>query len=251
MATAAAAKDAPTLNSRKYDRLFYSGMAVLFALTIFVGFAPTFYLRSLFGAPVSVTGSATLSPLAIVHGAVFTGWVLLFLVQTNLVARHRVALHRQLGMWGAYGGIVMFVLGSLLAIKAAARGSAPPGGDPLGFLTIPLGDMVMFAFYLAAAMWFRTDKEIHKRLMLLAYISIAAAGVARWPGVLPLGPFGFYGITSIFLFMGIVYDWVSRKRVHPAYLWGGGLFIASVPVRLMISGTAPWHSFAAFLVRTF
>jgi hypothetical protein len=28
-----------------YDRIFYSGMAVAMAATVFIGFAPTFYLR--------------------------------------------------------------------------------------------------------------------------------------------------------------------------------------------------------------
>jgi hypothetical protein len=34
-------------------------------------------------------------------------------------------------------------------------------------------------------------KEAHKRLMLLAYVSIMPAAVARLPGVLSLGPMGF------------------------------------------------------------
>src|SRR5918994_4986738 len=83
-----------------YDRAFYSGMALLMALTVFIGFAPTFYLRSYFGAPVTVSGSVTLTPLAQVHGAVFTCWVLLFIVQTALVATRRVAVHRRMGVAG-------------------------------------------------------------------------------------------------------------------------------------------------------
>jgi len=85
--------------------------------------------------------------------------------------------------------------------------------------------------------------------MLLAYVSIMAAPAARLPGVLPLGPFAFYGIAFVFLVAGIIYDLAFRRRVHPAYIWGGALLVASVPLRLAISGTAAWTAFAQALTR--
>lgn len=248
MATAAVSRTGQQPAAGAHDRIFYSSMAIGMALTVLIGFGPTFYLRSFFGAPQTVTGATSLTPLALLHGALFTGWVVLFIVQTALIARHRVAVHRQLGIAGALLAIVMVVVGTLTAVRAAARGSAPPGVDPLAFLAIPFFDMVLFAGFVGAAVWQRAKKETHKRLMLLAYISIVVAAVARLPGVLPLGPFGFFGLTAIFLLIAVVYDWVSRRRVHPVYIWGGGLFIVSVPLRLMISGTAPWRAFAEFLV---
>jgi len=225
-------------------------MGIALALTAFIGFAPTYYLRSWFGAPVTVSGSTSLTPLAHVHGAVFTGWVLLFIAQTSLVATHRVAVHRRLGIAGGVLAATMTIVGVATALRAAARGAAPPGVDPLVFLAIPLGDMVVFPIFVSAALWLRRDKEAHKRLMLLAYISIIVAAVARLPGVLALGPLGFFGLTFLFLLAAIVYDFLSRRRVHPAYLWGGALLVASVPLRLFVSGTPAWKSVARFLTGT-
>ena len=230
-----------------YDRIFYSGMAVVMALTVFVGFAPTYFLRAYFGG-MTVTGATSLSPLAHLHGALFTGWVVLFIVQTALVANHRVALHQRIGVAGAVLATVMTAVGITTAVKAAARGAAPPGADPLAFLAIPMGDMVVFPIFVAAALWMRRKKESHKRLMLLAYISIIVAAVARLPGVLPLGPLGFFGLAFVFLLVAIIYDLVSRRRVHPAYIWGGAVLVASVPLRLMVSGTEAWQAMARFLV---
>ena len=232
-----------------YDRVFYSGMAIALAITAFVGFAPTYYLRTVLGAPPTVTGATTLSPLAHLHGALFTGWVLLFIVQTALVAIHRTRVHQRLGIAGGLLAAAMVVVGSYTAIASAARGAAPPGADPLAFLLIPLFDMVLFATFVGAALWRRREREAHKRLMLLAYISIITAAVARLPGVLPYGPLVFFGLAFIFLLIAVIYDAVSRRRIHPTYAWGSGLLIVSVPVRLMASGTEMWRGFAEFLTR--
>jgi hypothetical protein len=48
--------------------------------------------------------------------------------------------------------------------------------------------MLMFSAFVVSALVKRRDKESHKRLMLLAYISIVVAAVARLPGMLNLGP---------------------------------------------------------------
>lgn len=229
------------------DRIFYSGMAIALALTTFVGFAPTFYLRALFDGPVSVTGAASLSPLAQLHGAVFTAWVVLFVVQTSLVASHRVAVHRRLGIAGVVLAIAMVAIGFVTAVKAAIRGAAPPNVDPLAFLIVPLVDMLLFALFVAAAVYWRREKETHKRLMLMAYISIIVAAVARIPGVISLGPLGFFGLTFIFVIAGMAYDRLARGRIHPVYIWGGLVFLVSVPARLAFSATGAWRKVAETL----
>jgi FtsH-binding integral membrane protein len=113
----------------------------------------------------------------------------------------------------------------------------------------PTFDMVLFATFVTTALVMRRDKEAHKRLMLLAYISLIVAAVARLPGVLPLGPLAFFGLGYVFVVLAAIYDFVSRRRVHKAYLWGGGLMLASVPLRLMISGTGAWRGFAELLTK--
>lgn len=230
-----------------YDRMFYSGMAIAMAVTVFIGFAPTFYLRFYFHSP-TVSGATSLTRLAQLHGALFSSWVVLFIVQTSLVAKHNVAMHRRLGIAGVVVAAAMTVVGVRTAINAAARGATPPGADPLAFLAIPIGDMLMFSIFVAFAFFWRRNREAHKRLMLLAYISIVAAATARLPGVLPLGPLWFYGLAFIFLLIAVVYDLGSRHRVHIAYIWGGALLVASVPLRLMFSGTGTWRAIAQFLV---
>lgn len=239
----------PAATAVARDRLFYGGIALALALTVFIGFAPTYYLQAFGPGPAATINGRPFTALIHLHGVVFSGWVLLFLVQTTLIASRRVRVHQRLGIAGGVFAAAMIVVGVTTAIEAAAQGSAPPGIDPLVFLVIPIVDITLFAVFIGAALWNRRTKETHKRLMLLAYISIMAAAVARLPGVLPLGPFGFFGLTFVFLAIAMAYDYLSRRRVHPAYVWGAAVLIISVPGRLMMSETAAWRSFAEFLTR--
>jgi uncharacterized membrane protein YozB (DUF420 family) len=108
---------------------------------------------------------------------------------------------------------------------------------------------ILFAVFTGAALRMRGNREAHKRLMLLAYVTIIGAAVARLPGVLPLGPLAFSGFTFVFILIGIIYDRLSRHRVHPVYIRGGGVLVLSVPLRLAVSGTDAWKSFAQILTR--
>ena len=113
---------------------------------------------------------------------------------------------------------------------------------------MPFFDLVLFTGFVSAALLKRREKEAHKRLMLLAYVSIITAAVARMPGILPYGPLVFFGLSFMFAVAGMVYDWISRGQVHRVYVWGGVILALSVPLRLALSGTAAWQAFARWLV---
>jgi hypothetical protein len=247
MTTDVRAAAAPHVIGR-YDRAFYSSVAIAAAAMTLVGFAPTYYFRFFDGGPAATISGAPFSGVIHIHGALFTAWVLLFITQTALISTRRVAVHRRLGVFGSLLAAAMVIAGVSAGIELGRRGGAPPGIDALSFMAVPLGDMVMFAGFIAAALLRRRDKEAHKRLMLLAYAAILGAPAARLPGVLPYGPFAFYAVGFVILFAGVIYDYVSRGRVHPVYIWGGGLLVLSVPGRLALSGTAAWKAVAQALI---
>jgi hypothetical protein len=250
MSTAAIPKPAhATKNPAKYDRVFYSTTAIIAALTVLIGFGPTYYTKLFGSAPMHTVSHSPFSWVTHIHGALFSSWVVLFIAQTALIAQHKVKMHRTLGAIGGFLAGAMLVAGLTLAIRTMKLGIAPPGLSPLQFFAIPFFDMLLFAVFVAAAIWNRNNKETHKRLMLLGYISILAAAVARWPGVLSMGPIGFYGFTFIFLVAAVAYDVFSRRTVHSVYRWGGTFLVLSVPARLALSGTQAWQSFAGMLAR--
>lgn len=222
---------------------FYTLAAWVAAGIVVLGFAKTYYLKALFGTP-------TLSPLFHIHGLIMSLWIVLFVVQTQLVASHNLALHRKLGMFGGLVALAVLVVGFLGAVTAARMGRSP-GPPPLIFLVVPLGDLVVFATLVGFGLWHRTNRDLHRRLMLLSCIGILGAAIARIPldTIRQAGPLAFFGITDLLILGCIVYDRIKTRRFHPAFVWGGLFIFLSHPLRLMLGGTDPWMRFATWLTR--
>jgi hypothetical protein len=117
------------------------------------------------------------------HGVAFAAWLLLLLTQTSLVAAGRVDLHRRLGVVGAGLAVAMLVLGIIGSLMAASRptGFVNVSVPHLQFLVVPLFALGLFVAFVSLALLNRRRPQHHKRLMLLATIALAEAGVARWP----------------------------------------------------------------------
>jgi hypothetical protein len=232
----------PAIIRRRRERWFYISMSIAAVFTVFAGFAPTYYLRPYFN-------TTPLIPLLHLHGLVFTSWLTLFLIQTTLVAAHRTDIHRRLGILGGVIATLMILIGVSTAVIRASQGATPVAGvSPLSFLVIPLGDMFVFAILVGAGFYYRRRPDVHKRLMLLATISILAAAIARLPfAIMRAGPPAFFGLTDLFVVACILYDLITLRRVHRATAIAALLIIASQPLRLLIGGTHAWIAFATWL----
>ena len=224
------------------DRRFFSAMAFVAALVVFAGFAPTYFLKQVFGTPV-------LSPLFHLHGALFTSWIVLFIVQTSLIATKRVRLHQRLGILGAFLAGAMLIAGYLVAITATRRAVNAGAAEALGFLVVPIGDLLQFAVLIALGLYFRRRPQVHKRLLLLATIALLAPAIARLPHVLSYGPLGFFGLTDVFIAICFIYDRVVRGRIHPVFFWGGISMVAFQILRILIGGTSVWLALAGWLIK--
>ena len=233
---------AAAVRAGRRTRRFYVGMAIAIAITVFVGFSRSYYLKSWYG-------TRELSGLLHLHGLVFTTWVLFFLAQTVLVATGRTYLHRKMGIAGAVLAALVLTIGTTVAILRARTGVSPlPGIPVLSFFAIPFFDMVVFAILVSSALYFRRRLEAHKRLMTLAMITLLPAPIARMSFLpLPPGPPTFFALADLFIVVLLIYDLATRRKIHPATVWGGLLVVASQPLRLMIAGTPAWLAFAKWI----
>lgn len=234
-------KTAPTIGTStpqgrwRRERLFFTGISAAVAGAIFVGFAPSYYLKAAYGGPA-------LPGLVHLHGFLFTLWIVLLIAQTSLIAVHRTDLHRRVGIGGAVLAAIMTVVGLATAIGAVRRGAFDAG-----FLVVPMGSVIVFPALVGAALVLRKQTAAHKRLMMIATAELLTAGVGRLPVVREWGTLGFYAVTDVLVLALLVYDIATRRRPHPATVWGGLFFIASQPLRMAIGSTAAWLAFAGWL----
>jgi hypothetical protein len=227
------------------DRFPVIAIVALAAVTV-VAFARTYYLRWWFELP-------PLSRAAHVHGIIATLWLGLHYTQARLVAAHRVTLHKKLGIVTACVGAMLAIQALHLAFEGVAAGRAPPGRDPLQFLSVPIGTTSMFTLFLASALLLRKQREWHKRLMLLATASLLLPAAGRFDALImvPLGlPRAVIGLwlTVAVVAWACVHDWRMRGRIHPAFAYGGALLVASVPLRRWVGMQDWWTPIAQWLV---
>jgi hypothetical protein len=225
------------------DHRLYIWFAIAMPLIVLLGFARSYYLKGVFNGP-------TLPSLLVhVHGVVMTSWVVLFIVQVWLVSSRRTKVHQRLGLIGSVLALLVAVIGTTTALVAGARDSRQRPAA-LQFLVIPLGDMLLFAIFVGAALYFRRRLDIHKRLMLLAAVVLLPAAVSRIPlnFIATGGPLVFFGLTDLFLFAFILFDTIKHRKLHPVFLWGALAFIVLQPLRILLAGTNVWIHFAAWLV---
>lgn len=242
-------------SDRKSAGNFYVWMATACAVVAFGGFAPTYWLQ----VPV---GTFIGTPLLHVHAALFSAWTLFLLSQTVLAARGQLARHRSWGLVGISLATAMAFFGVAAAIHSLNYGIANGHGDGArAFFIVPITAISLFAGFFAAAIYNISRPEFHKRLILLATISLLPAAMARvfflvttggGPGLRPgLGiplPVAFATapgiLVELLIVAGAVHDWRTRGRPHSVWYVGAAVITIVTVLRVPISATPAWLAIA-------
>jgi len=230
--------------SRRAERVFYIAMSLAVIAITFAGFAKSWFLRPYFDNPRAL--ALTIQ----IHGAAFTAWVVLLLAQTTLVAVHRTDVHRKLGWIGAALAVFMCAIAVKAAILATHRDVLCCNADAArGFFIVPVADVAVFAVLVGCAVAWRRDPATHKRLMLLATLSILDAATGRFPlRAIQTSPYAYMVILDAVILAIVAYDTIARRHLARAYAWGVPLVIGVHVARELIRATAAWKSFAGIFV---
>lgn len=211
----------PTAKATR-DEPFFLTMAIVMAAVIVAGFAMNLAMgRSSFALPLVYH----------VHAFVFFGWVALYLLQNTLVATGSVALHRRLGWIAVVWMPAMVVMGVLMTLTAVRTHGGPSFfalnefiiGNPLALLC--------FAGLVTSAILLRRRTAWHRRLMFCSMAILTGPGFGRLLPTPFMIPWSWWVVgfaaPLIFPLIGMLADFRRVGRVHPAWLWGAGAFVAT------------------------
>ena len=222
---------------------FHVWLALWMLAIVVIGFGPSYVWPLLRGA-------LTFPGVVHAHAVVFIGWMALLMAQVIVAARGNLHLHRRIGRWGiAYGCLV--ILMGLIVGPASALIKVDSGvwtrDQAAASLLVNFGDMVSFAVWFGAAIWYRGRPEIHRRLMVVATVALLFAALARWTFV--GSGLARAGIWLSPIFLGMVHDWITRRRIHPVYIIGSiALFLFAL--RLFVARSEAWLRIGRPIIET-
>ncbi len=218
--SAAAAAAVPAVNRR----LLLAFTCLLVAL-FFAGFAHSYYLRPWF------VQRHVLPWVVHAHGILMSAWVVLFVAQVVLAYRHRLELHRRVGVIGAYLAPLAVALGELVVVRAIRLRfpDATLRQSVELFVAFDGINLLVFGALAACALLLRRRTDVHKRLMLLALVSalppalgrIAERAGSEHSEVIILA------VMMTAVLACVVVDSLRHRRLHPAMAWGGAAIVIS------------------------
>ena len=194
-----------------------------------------------------------------VHAAVYLGWLALLTTQILLVRRKRVALHRRMGQLALVLLPLMAILGPAAALTMDRLHFSQPGtvSFQLPFLAIQFSNVLTSVTLISIGLARRRDSPAHKRLILMGTLVLTEPGYSR----LLLGPllhvFG-NGVLqfwiadyfmTIILMLGVgVYDLITRRRLHPAYVGALAFCLTTQLLSAWAFHLPAWRAFTMHLV---
>jgi hypothetical protein len=239
-------------------RQFYVWMAGTCFIIAVLGFMPSYFF------PMA-RGTFSAEPVVHIHGLILFSWVSMFFSQSLLVARGNVLAHREWGLLGvSLMTAVVFITLTVISLRIA---QVLVPGTPLALAH----DVIAFEYpvfiavvYLAVVFTLSVvtirRPQVHKRLLLLATISMLGAPIGRWftllfappadpastqisvPPVFVLIPPSL--VADLLIVVAMAYDWRMRGSPHRVYLIGGGILLFLQLTAVPASNTAVWQAVA-------
>jgi uncharacterized membrane protein YozB (DUF420 family) len=247
--------------SRLIDRWIYVFTAALYIATVLAGFVPD-SLEML--GEIKVGQHPPLTLIYHVHAVTMGTWMLLFLVQTLLMANGRRELHKRVGL--AAVALAPLVVGTMIgmvfmrwrwfystgAAALAARDWAVVEMHMANILIEQIHAVIVFPLLVGWALLVRrTDPESHKRFMVQATLPALFAAIDRieWlPTTMPGSVASWYGYMLLLLAPVLTNDLVQRRRLHSAYVIGLCLMLAAFAANHFLWNSPGWLAAAQKLM---
>lgn len=199
---------------------FFTVMAVVMSAIIVAGFTVNLAMgRSSFAVPA----------IYHIHAAVFMAWIGLYLLQHLSASAGNWGLHARLGRLAYLWVPLMVATGTAVMIVVARRTGGPFFFHVSEFLWSNIATLWCFGGLAGWALLRRRYTGWHRRLMLCAMAILTGPGLGRLlplPLMIPHAWSITVTLTMVFPVIGMIADRRATGRVHPAYWWGLGIYLA-------------------------
>lgn len=251
-----APKPSGSLRRTNSARFFYAGAAAVLMLVMLLGFQQ-FYLHG--RAYPSRPLAPPIRGLIIWHGIAMSAWMVLLLVQALLIANGKRRVHMMMGKIGAVLAGCIFVLGFRLGIQVVKV--SPPEVRLWNlpyrqFMAVPIISIVVFAGFVAAGVWYRRVREVHRSMMLLATLAAIPAAADRIGPVSDLYRhtiwgtlFGPFFSTLVLAGIFLVAKWAMTRSFDRYYAAGWGVLVVVSAVTMQLAPSSAWEHVAGLLLR--
>jgi hypothetical protein len=184
---------------------------------------------------------------------------LLAIIQPFLVAGGDRRTHMALGKVAAIIAVCLVVLGLKMGIASCKV--APPDLmygplTPKQFLIVPVGDIALFALFVALGVSFRKRPDIHKPMMFLASLAAVGAAISRmdflnhlYPGTVWEKLFGFFFFTVVAGAFFLILKCVVFRKFDRWFAVGFGVMAFWFWIITQGATTKTWDGIAGFLLR--
>jgi|ERR1700733_6140569 hypothetical protein len=212
----------------------YRWIAIGAGIIAATGFARTYYLRFLFHTP-------DLPPLVQIHGAIMTLWCIGFIIQTWLIEARQIRLHQRLGIGMAALATIVVLLGETLTVNGVAReGRLHQLGKFHYLLGINSVNLLLFAVLVGLGIAFRGKPDVHKRLMVLAAVTLLAPAVARIVLLFTHKPLPQFLAFYTCLLLCVAVDTLRHRRLHSVFAIGALIVIIAFQLSYLVVQTPTW-----------
>jgi hypothetical protein len=196
------------------------------------------------------TGTVTTAPIIQFHAAIFIGWLLLVTTQAVLAARGRTALHMRVGNYVMAYGVVVVVVGVIATFAAFEMHSlAGNRRRPEPALYRPHGHRDVHALpcgrLAVPASAGSSQAPDHRRDMHAPNRSGSPHELVPRRPPPPLVPVLLIWMAPIYV--GMLYDLITRRIVHPVYLVGIVAIVYMKFWRIPMYQSKTWDAFADWL----
>lgn len=233
---------------KSYNSSYFKIMSWLFLALVFIGFAPSFFLKFLVeDQPLYPKGL----PLPyIFHGLILTIWYALLVFQTTLIQNKNLNQHRKMGVFGAFWALLVIIstfwvisfFPARMAELANDLGKTVEEVEPglSGILWLDFFMSLLFVGFVGMGIAQRNNPIVHKRLMFFSGLVFLFAAVFRIGGIIGYlsgfnaGPILGLVILLLISISALFHDKIKLKRVLPLTWACFGLYWIAIIVSFVL-----------------